>query len=428
MNILMVTNTYTPHVGGVAQSVASFVGEFRRLGHRVLVMAPEYDETPLDESDVIRVPAIRNFNGSNFSLPVPIPGLLTTALADAPPDIIHAHHPFLLGDTALRTGAAFNVPVVFTHHTLYDQYTHYLGGDSPTLQRIASDIASGYCNLCQGVIAPSESVAIMLREHAVETPIQVIPTGVQPERFAAGDGKRMRTELKIPARAHVIGHVGRLAQEKNLLFLTEAVADYLRRTPRAYYLVVGGGPLEAEMKSALESAGVADRARFTGVLQGERLANAYRAMDTFAFASHSETQGMVITEAMAARVPVVAVDAPGVRDVVQDGKNGRLIASDDKDAFVAALEWISQQKGPARRRLNKSLAQTVEEFSMSRCAQRALAFYEELQTQAGPASTPDESSWVAALRWIEEEWKIMAHHAKALRGALFSALPPREAA
>lgn len=422
MNILMVTNTYTPHVGGVARSVSSFVAEYRRRGHRVLVLAPEYDDLPADDEDVIRVPAIRNFNGSNFSLPVPIPGLLATALADVPPEIIHSHHPFLLGDTALRTAASYNVPVVFTHHTLYDQYTHYLGGESPRLQRIASDIATGYCNLCQGVIAPSESVASMLVEHGVETPISVIPTGVQPERFARGDRKQMRSELRIPGRGYVIGHVGRLAQEKNLHFLTAAVAEFLKQNSDAYFIAVGAGPIEDAMRQQLQDSDVFERVRFTGVLQGDRLASAYRAMDVFAFASHSETQGMVLTEAMAAQVPVVAVDAPGVRDVLRDGKNGRMIATDSLAEFVAALDWPRRQKGPARRRLNAALRSTVHDFSLSHCAERAIAFYEHLREQARPAEPPEDSAWLAALRWIEEEWKIMAHHAKAISGALFSPL------
>src|SRR5437867_1837186 len=131
----MATNTFTPHVGGVARSVECFTAEYRRLGHRVLIVAPTFENTPDEERDVVRYPSLEHFNGSDFSVPMPMPGLLLSRLAEVPPDVVHSHHPFLLGDTALRVAAAQNVPVVFTHHTLYDQYVHYLGSDSPLLQR-----------------------------------------------------------------------------------------------------------------------------------------------------------------------------------------------------------------------------------------------------------------------------------------------------
>ena len=117
MQILMFTNTFTPHVGGVARSVQQFTAEFRRAGHEVLTVAPIFPGTPSDEPNVVRIPAVQEFNGSDFSVPVPIPGYLWTEIDDFKPDIIHTHHPFLLGDTALRVSSRLDVPVVFTHHT-----------------------------------------------------------------------------------------------------------------------------------------------------------------------------------------------------------------------------------------------------------------------------------------------------------------------
>lgn len=425
MNILMLTNTFTPHVGGVARSVESFTSAYRRRGHRVVVVAPTF-EGAQEEPDVVRIPAIQNFNGSDFSLPVPMPGLLTTMLAEAPPDVVHSHHPFLLGDTALRVGAAYSVPVVFTHHTLYDQYTHYLASDSPTLQRIAIDIATGYCNLCHGIVAPSESVATMLSQHGVEVPIEIIPTGVEAERFGKGDGADFRRKLEIPKRAIVVGHLGRLAPEKNLAFLAEAVARFVRGRDRAYFLVVGSGPMEGEITSIFEQHDLSDRLRLAGQRCGDELTDAYHAMDVFAFASQTETQGMVVTEAMAAGLPVVAVDAPGVRDVVEDGRNGRLLAAEDADEFAAALAELVEAPAKRRRQLAASIRTTVEHFSLEQCAARALAFYERLQAVVPHVKPTEDSAWAAALRWIEEELKIIAHHAKAVGGALVATTSPDE--
>ncbi len=173
MNILMVTNTFTPHIGGVARSVEGFTNRLRDLGHRVVVAAPCFEGTPACEEDVIRLRAVQGFNGSDFSVPFPITRLLHKALLSFRPDIVHSHHPFLLGDTALRLAADQGIPIVFTHHTMYERYTHYVPGDSPRLKRFAVDLATGYCNLCDRVIAPSDSIARVLLSRGVDTPIDI---------------------------------------------------------------------------------------------------------------------------------------------------------------------------------------------------------------------------------------------------------------
>ena len=334
VNIVQMTNTYLPHVGGVARSVESFARAFRRLGHRVLVVAPEFEDAPEIEGDVLRMPAIVRFNGSDFSVPMPVPGRLKAAYRPLRPDVIHSHHPFLLGDTALRAAAARDLPVVFTHHTLYERYTHYVPGDSAAMKRFVVDLVVGYCNLCDAVIAPSESVQEMLAARGVTAPTTVLPTGVERERFAIGDGSRFRAARSIPAGAFVVGHVGRLAAEKNLDVLIRGVVRFLAARPEARFLVVGDGPFAESMKAALARAGVAERALFTGLLTGGDLIDAYHAMDVFVFASRTETQGMVLAEAMACDVPVVAIDASGVREVVRDGENGRLLGGDDAPALA----------------------------------------------------------------------------------------------
>jgi glycosyltransferase involved in cell wall biosynthesis len=164
MNIVMVTNTYSPHVGGVARSVAAFSAEYRRLDHRVLIVAPEFAGMPENETDVVRIPSIQNFNGSDFSVVLPVTGLLTESLDAFKPEIVHAHHPYLLGMTALRIARYRELPLVFTHHTLYEQYTHYVPGDSPTLQRFVIELATHYANLTDQVFAPSESIASLIKE------------------------------------------------------------------------------------------------------------------------------------------------------------------------------------------------------------------------------------------------------------------------
>lgn len=422
MKICMMTNTYLPHVGGVARSVSTFAEEYLRRGHEVLVVAPQFDGKPLParaEAMVERIPSLRNFNGSEFSVRLPGAVALSERIEAFQADVIHAHHPFLLGDTALRVAMNKNVPIVFTHHTRYEDYTHYVPF-SATLREVAMQVATHYANLCDGVIAPSESVARMIRRRGVTTPMTVIPTGIDVAAFASADGGRFRARMKIPADALVIGHVGRLALEKNLGFLAEAVALLLAREPRAHFLVVGDGPWREELKEVFARHGVADRLLLAGKRTGRVLREAYRAMDLFVFASKSETQGMVIAEAMASGSPVVALNASGVRDVVRDGGNGLLLPASATEAeFAEALGRLCADAGQ-REAMRGAARETATEFSQERSAGRVLAFYEETRRSTRQRRLLHHlNPWTALLQRVGLEWDLLSTRTQTVAAAVF---------
>jgi 1,2-diacylglycerol 3-alpha-glucosyltransferase len=429
VKILMMTNTYLPHVGGVARSVEAFTKQYRERGHQVLIVAPDFPDTPDAEDGVVRMPAIQNFNGTDFSVRLPIPGFLTQALNDFAPEIVHSHHPFLIGDTAQRVAARLDIPLVFTHHTMYERYTHYVPGDSPAMKRFVIELATHYANLSDQVFAPSESIADILRQRGVETPIESLPTGVDVAFFAAGDGRAARQRIGIASEAFVVGHLGRLAPEKNLPFLSEVVAAFLRLHPTAHFLVVGNGPSEHEIRDACRRNKVEDRLHLIGVCEGQQLVDAYHAMDVFAFASTSETQGLVLAEAMAAGVPVVAIDAPGVREVVVDRVNGRLLHGQDIESFRRALEWVEScdQRNP----LQVAAKETAGKFATSRCADRALHIYESLISLQGStkrdAASRHQGLWESTIRLIDVEYQLLSGHAAALstaiQGSFFTKTP-----
>jgi glycosyltransferase involved in cell wall biosynthesis len=379
MNIFMVTNTFIPHVGGVARSVQRFTETYRNLGHDVTVVAPGVPGQEVEETGVFRIPAYGNINGSSFNLPA-LTGRTERDLSLAGvlhgPDVIHSHHPFLLGELARRLSDRWRVPLVFTHHTMYEQYTYSMGeaGKGSFAPTFVAQLATEYANNCDCVIAPSESTRDILRSRGVVAPIEVVPTGVDVDRFARGDKQAWRRRLGIPASAPIIGHVGRLAKEKNLGFLAQAVRRVLEKAPQAHAIVVGDGPAAEEVRRDFlrgPADRVARRIHFLGVQQGQDLVDAYHALDVFGFSSKSETQGMVLVEAMAAGAPVVALDAPGARDVVVDGRNGRLVRQETPDALANALV-------DAFRRLDvlkQGASATAQNFSQAACAKRATSIY-----------------------------------------------------
>jgi len=414
MNIAMFTNTYLPMVGGVPISVDRFATTFRTWGHRVLIVAPEYEGQAEQEAGVVRVPAIQKFNGSDFSMMLPAPPGLASALDDFGPEILHAHHPFLIGNTALREAAARKLPIVFTHHTMWEHYTHYVPIDTATLRRYVINLSTGFANLCDGVIAPSESVEHILRERGVIAPISVVPTGVDLVQYQSGDGARFRRRHDIPADTFVVGTVGRLAPEKNMDFLARAAAEALALIGRGRFVVIGSGPSGPGIEAVFEGQGVRHRLIMAGTLSGRELVDAYAAMDVFAFASKTETQGMVLVEALAAGTPAVGLAAPGVCEVIEDGINGRLLAEENEQHFAKAIEWVAELPLWRRRKLTAACRRSAAKFSREECAGRTLDVYKQAIAAGPQAIDLEQSDLPLLLRKLRREWELLATHARAI--------------
>ncbi len=424
MKICMFTNTYLPHVGGVARSVAMFAEDLSAMGHSVLIIAPTFSEAPPREEEkhqVVRVPALQNFNGSDFSVRLPLPFTINNRLERFKPDIIHSHHPYLMGDSALRMAIQHKLPLVFTHHTLYERYTHYVPLDSRQMKRFVIHLSTQYANMCNKVIAPSASVARLLKQRGVSRPIEEIPTGIDIDSFAQGRKAVFRKSYEISDDTLVIGHLGRLAPEKNLVYLSKAVALYLNRDQQAVFLVVGSGPAQEDMQRIFKQNGVEDRIILAGKQQGQDLADAYQAMDLFVFASQSETQGMVLAEAMAAGKPVIALNASGAREVVKDNENGRLLAAKASAAdFALAIEDFVQDKAKQKQWAQGAL-KTARLFSRENCAQMLNKLYKNVCSELvqEPDWFPEQLiSWNSILRGIKAQWRLVSQKTTAAVSAL----------
>jgi glycosyltransferase involved in cell wall biosynthesis len=226
----------------------------------------------------------------------------------------------------------------------------------------------------------------------------------------------------IPEDAFVVGHMGRLAPEKNLEFLARSVADFMKEHGEAVFLLVGAGPSLEAIRHIFAGAGMSGRLHTCGVLEKDALADALNAMDVFAFASKSETQGMVLTEAMASGLPVVALDASGVREVVVDGGNGRVIREETREAFAAALQWVHARSRKEREALVASARATADVFSMGASAQKALTAYENLRSGSATRRHDDELGWDQIRIRIKSEWDILKTFAQAGDEALNESL------
>ncbi|MCO1335891.1 glycosyltransferase [Microbulbifer sp. OS29] len=414
----MLTNTYLPHVGGVAHSVSAFGDEYRKLGHKVLVIAPEFAQKITGEEHVLRIPAIQNFNGTDFSMALPFSGVLNEALDEFRPDIIHAHHPFLLGLTALRISRERELPLVFTHHTLYEHYTHNLLANSQVLKRFVVEVATRYANKATLVLAPSLSIVKLLRQRGVQTPIAEVPTGVRPEQYIHGCGDKIRRQFGIPPTAFVLGHLGRFGQEKNLIFLCRAVATFLQEQPAAHFILAGSGPMENELQQFFLDRNLISRVHMPGKVIGNARQDIYSAMDTFLFSSTTETQGLVLSEAMASGVPVIALEANGTRDMLRQCLNGRLVAKETLTDFTAAIRWLHELLPIHRRALIAEARSTAKDFSMQSCAQRALDLYLPLVRYSWPLDNSIYARCIRKGKLISTQWEIFEGFTEAAGAAL----------
>jgi 1,2-diacylglycerol 3-alpha-glucosyltransferase len=414
MRILMMTNIYVPYVGGVERSIESFAERFRRQGHSVLIIAPKTDQ-PVNEdpTNVFRVSAIKNFNDTNFPVTIPLPGALVSRLEEFQPEIVHSHFPFIIGSAAVRVAASYEIPLVFTYHTMYERYIHYIHSDSEHVRTFVKSLAAGYANLCDLVIAPSRAVEKLLRHRGVAVPIEVIPTGVDAQTFATGDGGGTRRKYHIRPECFVAGYVSRLTSEKNLVFLQDAMARLLKKHKDTRFLIVGDGLRRQAMEDFFFENDLSEQVVFTGMLDGQALVDAYHAMDVFVFTSKSETQGMVLAEAMAAGLPVVALEASGVTDILQDGENGYMVRQEDAALFADRLDACYNCEKKMWESMKQKALQTSAHFSIDACAGRVLENYQRMIQHNGYFREKDETLLQTAMDLIKAEWDIFRNYMNA---------------
>jgi glycosyltransferase involved in cell wall biosynthesis len=315
----------------------------------------------------------------------------------------------------MRAARKRSLPLIFTHHTLYEEYTHYVTRDSEPMKRFASVLSTEYANLCSRVVAPSGSIRDLIRERGVKTPVSVIPTGVDTAFFRSGDGSSFRRMNGIPEDVPVIGHLGRLAPEKNLSYLAGSIVRVVRDNPQIRFLVAGAGPRRKEIVEVFRRKGLEDSLVMPGKLTGKTLADAYAAMDLFVFSSKSETQGMVLAEAMAAGIPVVALDASGVREVLKDGENGRLLDEGaDENLFASETRKILANEEQIKR-WRSGAFETGSMFDRKQCAKDLHELYQAIiEEKPAGIKRSNLEPWEAILMAIQTEWDLFTEKAKAV--------------
>lgn len=378
MKIAFFSECFRPTRNGVVVSVETFAHQLNALGHEVSIFAPRF-ATYRDDSDLVvhRFPSVPWPPVLDYPLTVPLSPRQFRKFDALAVDIVHAHNPWLIGRAAAYLARRRRKPLVLTYHTMFSQYMHYIPAAPVFARPIMLYLLRHYSSYCDLVIAPSDQVANSLTQPGgVSSRVVTLPTGVDVDWIARGDRDAGRRRFRIPPDAKVLVYVGRVAVEKNIDFLLTAVAAAIRQRPDTHLIIVGGGPHLCYALPLAESLGIADRAHFTGSVPREEVRNYLAAADVFVFASQTETQGIVVVEALAAGLPVVAVEATGVSSAVTDNVEG-LLCPCDESAF--ALQLLRLLNDPDLRGTMSAAARArAYDFSARKSAQQLVRYYEEV--------------------------------------------------
>jgi 1,2-diacylglycerol 3-alpha-glucosyltransferase len=398
LQVLFVSDVYFPRVNGVSTSIRTFRTDLADTGVDSVLVAPAYPSTA-DERDVVRV-ASAAVPGDPEDRRMHLRALhrALAQLRQQQFDLVHVQTPFLAHYAGVRFARRNGLPVVATYHTLFEEYLHHY---VPLLPRpwgraLARRFTRSQCAQLDALIAPSDAMRALLLDYGVATRIEVIPTGLPPERYRPGNGPQFRARYGLPADRPLLLYVGRVAFEKNLEFLLQAFVAVRRLRADAMLAIAGEGPALVSLRALAQRLGIAAEVHFIGYLERERaLADCYAAADVFVFASRTETQGLVLLEALAQGRPVVSTAQLGTTSVLSPDGGARIVPEQAELFAGAVVEVLADARLAAR--LSAQAQSHARGWASARMAVRLAALYRELDQQRTATATGTQRSAATAV-------------------------------
>ena len=377
MKILFISDVYFPRVNGVSTSIETFRRNLHLLGHTVHLIAPEYGTPAADESGIVRVPARRvPFDPEDRFMSYGWVMRQLDSLRGEHYDLIHVQTPFVAHYLGVRLSYLLDIPCIETYHTFFEEYLyHYIPLLPKWMTRsLAKRFSRHQGNSLDGMVIPSRPMQHVLQDYGIETTMEVIATGIEPESFVPGDRPAFREKFGIAQDRPMLLFVGRVAHEKNIDFLIKVVDQVRRQVEDVLFVIAGEGPARSSLEQEVRKRAMGENVRFIGYLDRHtELNHCYSAADIFIFSSRTETQGLVLLEAMAQGVPLVSTAELGTRDVLQDGA-GVWIAQEELSDFSNNV--VKMLANPhLRTELGELGRAYANEWSAAKQAQKMLTFY-----------------------------------------------------
>ncbi len=374
MKIGFFTDSYTPSLDGVATTVESCAKELERLGHEVIIIAPKYPNTK-DRKNVIRIFSLRVTSQLETRIAIQIPQRSLLKIIRHDFDVIHGHSGGFVTFLGWQIAKLYGTPYVATYHTFWNKYTHYFlkGVIRPKFIELTSTL---FGNVCDTLIAPTQKVKNELRAYGIRKPIYVIPSGIDLKRFEKQPKGFLRKKYSLPKEAKIALCVCRLGKEKSVDFLVKSFKDVVTQDENAYLIIVGTGPEKENLENLAKYLQISTNVIFTGPIPHHSIPKVYADADIFVFASRTETQGMVILEAMASSIPVVAVYDNVFKEVVIDNVNGFLIKKKSEGFVKHVQELLANDQ--LRKKLGENAQKTAEKYSIHETAVTLVKLYENM--------------------------------------------------
>jgi 1,2-diacylglycerol 3-alpha-glucosyltransferase len=399
MRILMISDVYFPRINGVSTSTQIFRDELIRRGHKVTLIAPDYPGCP-QQDDIIRIPSRQVlFDPEDRMMKRKEILALLPMLRNEKYDLLHIQTPFVAHRLGVQLAHVLDIPSIETYHTFFEEYLFHYVPFVPKrwMRALARHFTRKQCNAVDGVIVPSTAMSDILTQYGVTTRMKIIPTGMELNKFHSCNGSAFRERYGIPASRPTLVHIGRVAHEKNIVFLLHMLVELRKQIPQILLIIAGEGPALAHLHKQTRKLALSENVLFVGYLsRADALLDCYCAGDVFVFASRTETQGLVLLEAMALGVPVVSTAVMGTKDILQP-QRGALVAQENPRQYADSVRQVLDNEF-MRKRLSKDARDYAKEWSAPVMAERLLDYYQQLVELRKQRQQAQQSKPLASVR------------------------------
>ncbi len=390
MKIGIFTDTYYPQINGVVTSVRMLEHELNKLGHTVFIFTTSDPNTRHSVPRVFRMPSMPFIFLPSHRFAFMYPPKLLLRMKSLKLDIIHTQTEFPIGIFGDIVAGLYNIPNIHTYHTMYEDYTHYVANGHLITPKAAQRFSRIFCNRAKAVIAPAKKTEEKLLEYGVSRPVHVIPTGLDfspfsEEKYTKAEIIATKAELGLNETDPIVLFVGRVAKEKSIDVIVNAMPKLLAEMPNTKLLIVGGGPSLNDLKELTVNLCIENSVVFAGSKPWDAIGKYYQLGDVFVTASTSETQGLTYIEAMASKKPVVAKIAGSVEGIIIHGETGYSFEKDDElpEILRQVLNDREESRAVALRGYDSILGFSAKEF-----AEKVAALYEEVRANYKPQWRP----------------------------------------
>lgn len=379
MNIGFFTDVYFPSINGVSTSVEGMMRSLEKRGHSVYIISPKYPKYLDKRKKNIRLNSIKVFDDPELRLATFAPEKKLIQVSKIDFDIIHGFAGGPVSALGLGIAKVKHIPFVMTYNTRVNKYTHYFWRGKIITPGFAKKAVRIFANRCEYVVVPSLQIKKELVSFGVRKPVAILPNGVRTDLFQKPKPGFLRKKLGINKKEKVILFVGRLGKEKSVDFLIKVLKRVLQNIPDTSLIIVGDGPEKKKLIALSERLKINNKVYFTGFIDAKDIPRVYSDADCFVFASQTETQGMVILEALASGVPVVVIKDNVFDGIVKNGVNGMVVENNQQEFAEKIKEIISNPD--LQKKLSLEAIETAQKFSLESSAKKFEELYQQLISQ-----------------------------------------------